>query len=93
MNEVGPHSSKQPNVDDKSEGEEDQGDEDTLSKQEPLVKSYTEAMNSLEAVFHFLEHKGYTSKATTTFRLMDRLAVLQCEAGCQSNITDYYAAI
>ena len=42
-------------------------------------------MNSLEAVFRFFECKGHTDEATTTFRLMDKIAVLQSEA-CRIHI-------
>lgn len=68
---------KQPNVDIEIEGEDEgDGDEDALSKQKALGKSFPEAMNSFEAVFLFFKCKGYTSEATTTFTLLDRVAVL-----------------
>ena len=49
MTELSPYSSKQPNVDDKSEVKEDEGDKDMPFKQEPMVaESYIEALNTLK---------------------------------------------
>ena len=53
-------------------------------------------MKSLEAVFHFFKCKGHTAEATTTFSIMDRVAVLQCEEAQiahQTSITDYYTTV
>ena len=82
MNELGSQNNEQLDVDNESQGDdtdekEEDGDE---AKCEAKVKSYTEAINSLEAAFRYFECQGHTDEATTTFRLMDKISVLHFEA-------------
>ena len=92
MAELGPCSSKDPAVDEESEDEDHS--ESLPQVSEPTLKSFQEAMGSLEHIYRFLEHKGCTSEATSAFALMDRVAALHCSAAQmthQTTITDYFS--
>ena len=90
MDNLGPNS-KIPSIDSDSDPEE----EDTTEKEEPLpcIKTFHEAITSLEDIRTFLESKGYTSEASVTDTLVNSVVRLQCSVAnvsVQTNLTDYF---
>ena len=74
MDSLGPNS-KIPSIDSDSDPEED-----TTDKEEPVprIKTFHEAITTIEDVRTFLESKGYTSEANVTDTLINSVVRLQC---------------
>ena len=84
MDELGNEQPEERESSDEFDGESD------MPNQQPLkVKTYSEAMDSLENVMHFLENQGNTEECFLLGNLVDRIASAKLSKLKQTTISDY----
>ena len=71
--------------------DEDVTDGSTLQPPVPVIKSFKEAMKSLEDVEHFLQSQGHMEEALVLGSSVDRIARMQLQSTTQTTINDYFS--
>ncbi len=84
------NNSQQDDDEENDEEDDEEGGKDS-DQPEPAIKTFKEAITSLEEVQHFLERKGQLAVSFKVGSILDSVAAMQSKSLTQRSLFDYFS--